>query len=416
MSKFNNYLSLPNTSGEEPYLLDYQHAKRLFVDDNQARAPKFGFQYYVQFIINSDFSQLEVDRNIGLFVKKIDLPKFSFKTETINQYNRKTHVHTGLTYSPISIEFHDDASNITTQLWESYYRSLVADSNYNQRGATVPKQYKDTKFGDIPYEYGMYQQGKKDHFFDRIDIYLLNHSLDNHSLISLINPKISEWRHDSVNQSESAKVLQNSMTVVYENVLYYKGSNNPNIPGFVNEFYDPTPSPLKVAGSAQNDPGQNVDKPERPGNAAIFDRSTLPQQQGNPLFDKAGLARSYNVPKRVESTFDRSGAPRLYGHVNPPYRSNNQLLDLAAILAKDYVNQNGLGRVGPRGYNIASSALNYSLREPAGKFYEQPARQYNPGILNLPGGFSVNVFKGLNKTVDGKTVVNPSALLFPPKR
>jgi len=427
MSKTNNYIGVGNKatglvdgSGTPGVarLQDYRHAGRLYVDDYQIRAPKYGFLYYVNFIINQNAVIDKLDRNIGVYVKRIDLPKFSLKTETLNQYNRKTTVTTGLTYSPVQVEFHDDNAGITNELWASYYKHTVADSNYDIENSDVPRQFKDTKFGSIDYEYGMYNRGVSDQFFERIDVYMLHHTLHEFTKISLINPRITEWRHDSLNQSEGTKLLTNMMTIAYENVLYSKGAHNGNLnrlPGFINEFYDPSQSPLTIGGNPQNEPVLNDSAPLRPGNAVIFDK---PQTaiQNNPLFDKAGKARAYNNPVKKITTFDRAAGPRQYGLVNSPYSPQNQLLDIAAILAKDYINKNGLGRVGPRGYNIASSALNYSTRAPAGKYYEPPSNQYNPGVLNLPGGIGVNVFKGLNTGVDGKLRVNPAAVIFPPKR
>ncbi len=125
MSLTNNYISSngqatdlidgSNQSGVVS-LRDYKHASNLYVNDNQIRSPKLGFLYYVKFIINRDAQVSEVDSNVGVFVKKIDLPKFQLKTETLNQYNRKTQVHTGLSYNPVTIDFHDDTIGITNSL------------------------------------------------------------------------------------------------------------------------------------------------------------------------------------------------------------------------------------------------------------------------------------------------------------
>lgn len=426
MSKTNNFVSLGNQATDYvdgsnqpgvPSLLDYKHAARLYIDEFQTRAPKYGFLYYVKFIINSEAKVAEIDKNVGVFVKKIDLPKFQIKTEVLNQYNRKTQVHTGLTYNPISIDFHDDTVGITNSLWVNYFKNLIADGNYDTETTNYPRQFANTKFGKDDYEYGIYNRGVGKNFFERIDIYILNHTQQNHTLISLINPKITDWKHDSLNQSEGSKVLQNTMTVVYENVLYYKGSKNSKIDGFVNEFYDGTQSPLKVGGISQNDPIQNTNFDNRPANAVIYDKAQAPLQTGNPLFDKQGRAATYSIPgKQITNLFDRQGKPRQYGLINPPNTLNNPLLDFAAILAKDYLNQNGFGRVGPKGYNLASSALNTTIRNPAGKYYDPPSGQDVPGVFRLPGGVGINVFKAYNKGVDGKLRVNPAAIIFPPKR
>ena len=425
MSYTNNFLQTANQATESingagqagvPQLLDYEHAARLYARDFQERAPKYGFLYYVKFIINSEAQIREVDKNVGVFVKKIDLPKFQIKTEVLNQYNRKTQVHTGLTYNPITIEFHDDTIGITNSLWVNYYKNLIADGNYDTETTNSPRQFANTKYGKDDYEYGIYNRGVAKSFFERIDIYILHHTKD-HTLVSIINPKITDWRHDNLNQSEGGKVLQNAMTVVYENVLYYKGSSNKRIEGFVNEFYDTTPSPLNNPNEPAAASLENLNSDPRPQNAVIFDRAQAPLQTNNPLFDKQGVARNYSIPgKQITNLFDRQGKPRQYGLVNAPNTLNNPLLDIAAILAKDYVNQNGFGRVGPKNYNISSSALNASIRNPAGKYYEPPSTQNVPGLFNLPGGVGINVFKSFNRGVDGKLRVNPAAIVFPPKR
>ena len=423
MSKTNNYVSLGNNATElldgnsQPgvvRLQDYKHAANLYVNDHQIRAPKYGFLYFVKFIINRDAQINDADfQNIGVFVKKVDLPRFSLQTEMINQYNRKTQVHTRITYNPITIDFHDDTGDQITDLWQNYYRSIIADGNYISED--VPRAFNDTKFGNEDYEYGIYNNGVKESFFKRIDIYTLNHTQQTNSVISIINPKITEWKHDSLSQDNGQKVLQNSMTLVYESVIYGKGNDNRLVDGFVNEFYDKSQSPLKPAGNPVNDPGNFIY--DRPGNAAIFPGNQLPIRSGNPLFDKSGRARAYNVPgRKVQSLFDRAGAPRQYGLINPPYVNRNPILDVAGILAKEYINKNGLGRVGPRGYNIASSAINGMIRNPAGKYYDPPPTQNVPGVFNLPGGIGINVFKALNTGVDGKIRVNPAAIIFPPKR
>ena len=106
---FTNYLSSTGYAN----LRDYQHASRLYVDKNYAYSPKLGFLYYVVFNINPDAIIDQQWRNtgamdVGLLVKKVDLPKFTIATETLNQYNRKTVVPTKLTYTPVGVEFHDD--------------------------------------------------------------------------------------------------------------------------------------------------------------------------------------------------------------------------------------------------------------------------------------------------------------------
>lgn len=386
-NSFNNFLS--KTDGFT-IMRDYQHASRLYVDSGYARTPKFGFLYFIQININPDaiidkqWLEQNGTKEVGLLAKKADLPKFTIATETLNQYNRKTVVQTKLSYSPISIELHDDNSNITHNLWLNYYKHYYADSNYGDGGASkitgneVPESFRDTKYGPVDYTYGRYSRDVQVEFIKSIDLYVLHQK--NFTQYTLVNPKITEWTHDSVAQSDNAKVLQNRMQISYENVIYKSGQI---VPGqkpenWVPVYYDNTPSPYGIAGNPINNANTQLRR----------DGST---------------------------NFDIKGPNRVFGKVGGNYKPNNPLLDIAGIVAKNYINKNGLGKAGAVGYNIAGGVLGALGGSSAGKYADAPPTQDQPGILNLPGGVGINIFKGLNTSVDGKIRANPAAILFPPR-
>lgn len=234
---------------------DYQHADRLYVKNTYARAPKVGFLYFVEFNINRDavnnetWAQRDM-QDVGLLVKKTDLPKFSITQETINQYNRKTLVQTKINYSPVNIEFHDDNSDITTSLWKNYYQYYYVDGIYPEASPLFREkvlQYDDTKYGSIDYPYGFNNFPVKP-FFNSIEIYVLHQR--KFTQMTLINPIVTEWAHDSLNQDEGARTLTNKMTVMYESVGYRQGKvvKNQDPPKFGQVYYDSQPSPLTVGG------------------------------------------------------------------------------------------------------------------------------------------------------------------------
>jgi len=270
---------------------DYQHASRLYVENTYARAPKHGFMYFVAFNFNDgvirDSSWAASGKvDAGLLAKKVDLPKFKISTETLNQYNRKTVVQTKLNYDPINIEFHDDNSEITTGLWKNYYKYYFTDSAYGGRddlkpppGArkqgivqglfggvmakgssttqnksqhvSVPAAFGDTKYGSTDYIYGFDSLQNKP-FFTSIDIYVLHqHKFTQYTLV---NPKITDWSHDSLDQEQGNKMLHNRMTVMYEDVLYNYGSieKGSDTGVFEARYYDTTPSPLSIGGKGSN--------------------------------------------------------------------------------------------------------------------------------------------------------------------
>jgi hypothetical protein len=367
---FTNYLTGQGTA----VLRDYQHANRLYVTDTYAKAPKVGFSYFITFKINEStvvdktWVETKGSRDVGLLAKRADLPKFTISNETLNQYNRKTIVQSKITYSPITIELHDDNSDITHNLWVNYFKHYFADGNYGD--SSVGKTYNnsgagaftDTKYGTKDYTYGLYANKQTPAFFNAIDIYVLHQG--EFTQYTLVNPKITEWAHDSVDQSDGAKVLKNRLSIAYENVIYKEGRI---IPGqepeaWTSIYYDKTPSPLAVAGNPKN-------------------------------------------------PYDLMGAKRVGG----AFKNPNPLLDIGMILAKNYVNKNGAGKLGPVGYNIASGALGALGSTAPGKYASPAVTGEQPGIFNLPGGVGINIFKGLNTSVDGKVRANPAAIIFPPR-
>ena len=251
---FQNFLS--GVFGADGYMKDFAHASRLYRDTGfYDYAPKAGWNYYVRMGINSQVrSKLEpswAERHmptIGVLAKQVDLPKFKITTETVNQYNRKVAVQTKLNYDPISITFHDDMANATTDLWKNYYQYYFADSNVSVKaigkGSRYAEAYKDNKYSTLgSYAYGL-ANGQTNRFFDSIEIFLLNRK--KFQSFILINPIIKSWQHGEVDQTTGNRVLENKMTIEYESVVYNKGRANQV--GFRGANYDNSPSPLATAG------------------------------------------------------------------------------------------------------------------------------------------------------------------------
>jgi hypothetical protein len=266
---FTNFLGgvVGGTFGSPGNLRDYEHANRLYVQNTYARAPKVGFLYFVVFNINSNAIQNAQWKNrnqygeVGLLVKKIDMPRFTIANEVINQYNKKNVVQTGIKYNPVAIEFHDDNSDLTTGLWTNYYKYYYVDSKYGDQGLTQATQqnsqtaaFKNSGTGtkyDKNYRYGL-NAGQTDPFFNSIDIFVLHQH--RFTKMTLVNPLVTEWSHDNLDQTEPNKILSNKMTVAYESVLYNTGKIKKGSDGgqFIAHYYDQTPSPLSVGGKGNS--------------------------------------------------------------------------------------------------------------------------------------------------------------------
>lgn len=251
-------------------LRSYQHATRLYVDNNYQLTPKAGWIYYVKVNVNPKIKNIitnsalkeeftewlnKYNGTVGLLAKTIDLPKFSVETETLNQYNRKTVIQKKINYNPITIVFHDDMANVSLNLWKSYYQYYYGDS----LSATGVKpqiyfKYQDNKYDSrvLDANYGL-SNGQSERFFNSIDIYQLHQK--KFTNIKLINPIIKEWSSDNLDQTQGNRMLTSRMTLEYETVIYDTAATN-NItkenPGFNKDHYDNTPSPLGIGGQGTN--------------------------------------------------------------------------------------------------------------------------------------------------------------------
>lgn len=241
-------------------MADYQHAARLFTDDTFRLAPKNKFLFYVVFNINPDAlnNQTFKDRHrleLNYLVKQADLPKYTLKTETLNQYNRKTTIYTAIQYDPVSLTLHDDNNGITNTLWALYYGYYFADrKNSSDPDSDIsPVAYDRNPYYPkemMPFRYGLDNDSDAP-FFDSVQ--LVTMSRQRFFSYLLCNPKITKWDHDQVAYSDGAGVLENKMTLAYDAVIYNSGVVQPDDPaGFAVLHYDHMPSPIAGAEILQN--------------------------------------------------------------------------------------------------------------------------------------------------------------------
>ena len=242
----------------------YDHATRLFVADNFRLAPKQSFLYYV--VINIDPSQSALGGGLlgdiltladryqnlenGLLVKRVELPKYSMVTKTLNAYNRKNIVQTNINYDPINVTFHDDAADVITNFWNDYYTYYYRDSDYSSESYRQEHKYTPrlkVGWGYSPQNGGMAStQRQISSFIKDIRIFSLHNK--RFTEYRLINPFITGWRHGEHDSSSGTGTMENTMTVTYETVKYYTGYVNPvDVAGFSLLHYDTTNSPISTS-------------------------------------------------------------------------------------------------------------------------------------------------------------------------
>ena len=231
---------------------DFQHAQRLYIDDAMRLAPKTKFLSFVNFNLSSaalrNFPLIDQKHNaeLNMLVKRFDMPQYTASVDTKNQYNRKKNIQTRLDYQPISMALHDDNLGITTMLMESYYRYYYRDTNISNIDATYDPRSTYKEANGRTYRFGL-DNDKMVPFFRNIKLYQF--SRHEYTEYTLINPIISQWGHDTMDQTDGSGIAENRMVINYEAVLYDRGVIGEDSPAtFAQSHYDNTPSPLGIEG------------------------------------------------------------------------------------------------------------------------------------------------------------------------
>jgi len=251
-NKFTRFLNGFTTGLTNPkgIMGDWRHATRLFIDDTFRLSPRTKFNFYVNFEIDPQAAKApNFDANkvleAGLLAKRADLPKFTFDSKTMNQYNRKKILYQMINYDPVNITLHDDSAGIINALWAIYYGYYIADRS-NPQAAYGATHLRPTKTALDTFRYGM-DNGISTPFFRSVNIYTM--SRRRFIGYTLINPRIKSWSHGDVDYGEGSGTVESSMQLEYEAVRYSAGNVSFGSPkGFATLHYDTVPSPLSVAG------------------------------------------------------------------------------------------------------------------------------------------------------------------------
>lgn len=249
-------------------VMDYAHAAGTFRAGGYSNAPKLKFLFHTYFNINPQAYVSPLGANMGVLVKEVRLPSFTFSTHQMNQYNRKRIVQSKIKYDPIDIAFHDDGANQINKMWEAYYKYYYNDSSKpagiindpNATGSDTEFNSRTQYSADISGndDYGFIggantTDEKKVPFFKNITVFGLNQH--NFTAYTLINPVITTFAHDTYNYAEGAGTMTNRMTIDYETVVYNYGNLDGREPsnivsGFGDAaYYDRTLSPIASPGS-----------------------------------------------------------------------------------------------------------------------------------------------------------------------
>lgn len=253
MSLLGSFLTQIETGDD---MRDYQHAARTFVDSLYRLGPKSTALFHVFIDVDQAFVTGISDINnalaksltsqglaeIGLMAKTVNLPKFSVQTKVYNAYNRKNIIQERINYDPVAITFHDDSANTIRDFWQRYYSYHYRDSDHQESVFSSAHKYSERQKTNWGFSPLAGPGAGTPNYIKSIRIYSLHQK--SFSSYVLLNPMIKEFAHGE-HQQGNYDLLEHSMTIEYEAVIYESGPvNNNTVRGFNMVHYDNTPSPL----------------------------------------------------------------------------------------------------------------------------------------------------------------------------
>lgn len=381
-----------NTKQDGVTLRDYNHASRLYINNNLKFSPKQKFLYHTFFSLDPSVGLIvrslteKYGTEIGMLVKSSDLPKYQANIDVKNKYNRKKNIQTNIVYDPVTITFHDDSHGVTTALLEAYYRFYYADAWHGNNPGAYSKLDGDNTYKGTArhqYRYGL-DNNISVPFFRNIQLTQLSRS--QYTTYTLVNPIITAWQHDSVDSEATNAFMTNTITIAYEAVHYTRGSvevgadGNPTGYGLVH--YDTRPSPLYSEGNAEpNDLITTDNRFKDQPNEFDNGETPYPFRSANPSYnittltnpnDNVGGLTEFNFPKSRGAGGTRDITETSSVNItsisstvsNAANLNDNPALlnDLAKLLFKDeYIKTGGVG--GTNGVNIAWDSLPETEKE-----------------------------------------------------
>jgi hypothetical protein len=300
MPSINNFLK--GFSDGLPGLKDFQHASRLYLDDNFKLLPKQKFLFHVVFTIDNTIPARPFTNNerleLNMLVKSCELPKYDMNLEERLQYNKKVYVGTRIKYNPVNIVFHDDHADTVNAFWKAYYEYNIADSqSINSTG--IVDIAKDDMYHDknrkVVTQFGMDNAQKRGKpFLKAVQIFALHKKT--FTGFTLVNPIIGSFSHDNLDQTDGGGLMTNTMQLFYETVIYTAGKvDGVSVPGFATLHYDKEPSPLSVLGRGTTSifgPGGIVD-----GVGSVIGNV----REGNYFGAVLGAINTYNNAKKIKA-------------------------------------------------------------------------------------------------------------------
>ena len=160
--------------------------------------PRSKFQFLVKIYHIGSTKALELSR-----ISEIQMPAHSIKTQTLNQYNKKRTIQTGIDYTPISMSVYDtrdaEIERFLVGYNNHYYSSPMHDNYDIMKDDAISENFLSDESGKG------FNLTNDRYYITKIEI-IRKSSDDDTNIIEIYNPIITNIQGDTLNYSESAPV------------------------------------------------------------------------------------------------------------------------------------------------------------------------------------------------------------------
>lgn len=168
-------------------------------------------------------------RGLTFVAKSVERPSVEATTETLNQYNKKKLIHTGVRYNPVNATFYDTADGTALNMWVSYAKHYFADYNQDERAYfddLINSEMNDPNnigwgFKIPPVPEGIFDRGAgTQNYFSAVQVY----QVWGQEFISykLLNPRITNFTPDELSY-DTGEVSTISTQIQYEAIEHLNG-------------------------------------------------------------------------------------------------------------------------------------------------------------------------------------------------
>ena len=187
--------------------------------------PRQKFMFWVRFVMANDEQTTDANdlsrwnKGISYRVKSVERPKVSIKSETLNQYNKKRVVQSGVDYNPITIKFYDTISDSVLNMFQKYISFYYGDFTKENVDWVHDQTSEEMNMGNGYWGYYNTQTDtNSSYYFERLEIYTFGGGVWN--TWHLIHPKIVDFSPDDLDYTDVGTPSEISMSLAYEGIVW----------------------------------------------------------------------------------------------------------------------------------------------------------------------------------------------------